>query len=51
MYDMDLKGTEVLDAGCGTGILAILAAIKEAAKVDAYDIDEWQLKILMKIFR
>ena len=44
MHDMDLKYAEVLDAGCGTGILAILAAIKGAVKVDAYDIDEWAVE-------
>jgi ribosomal protein L11 methyltransferase len=27
--------------GCGTGILAILAAMKNAQSVDAIDIDEW----------
>jgi len=44
MHDMELKGAEILDAGCGTGILAILAAIKGASKVDAYDIDEWAVE-------
>jgi ribosomal protein L11 methyltransferase len=44
MHDMDLKDADVLDAGCGTGILAILAAIKGAKKVDAYDIDEWAVE-------
>jgi ribosomal protein L11 methyltransferase len=44
MHDMDLKKTKVLDAGCGTGILAILASIKGASKVDAYDIDEWAVE-------
>ncbi len=31
----------VLDMGCGTGILAIIAALKNASSVDAIDIDEW----------
>jgi ribosomal protein L11 methyltransferase len=44
MHDMELKGADILDAGCGTGILAILAAIKGASKVDAYDIDEWAVE-------
>lgn len=44
MHDLDLKDATVLDAGCGTGILAILAAIKGAKDVDAYDIDEWAVE-------
>ncbi|WKK76337.2 50S ribosomal protein L11 methyltransferase [Marivirga salinae] len=44
MHDMDLKDNVILDAGCGTGILAILAAIKGAEKVHAYDIDEWAVE-------
>lgn len=44
MHDMDLKGSSVLDAGCGTGILTILASIKGSKKVDAYDIDEWAVE-------
>ncbi|BDD07629.1 ribosomal protein L11 methyltransferase [Fulvitalea axinellae] len=39
--DMDLAGKDVLDAGCGTGILAIMAKLRGAASVEAYDIDEW----------
>ena len=31
----------VLDMGCGTGILAILASMKGAHIVDAFDIDNW----------
>ncbi len=37
----DFKGKSVLDMGCGTGVLAILAAMKEANKIDAIDIDNW----------
>lgn len=37
--DMDDKS--VLDMGCGTGVLAILAAMKGAKPVDAIDIDNW----------
>lgn len=50
MHDMDLKDNVVLDAGCGTGILAILAAIKGAGKVDAYDIDEWAVENTIENF-
>jgi ribosomal protein L11 methyltransferase len=38
---IDLKGKEVLDMGCGTAVLAILAAMKKAKRVVAIDIDEW----------
>lgn len=35
------QGEKVLDMGCGTGVLAILAAMKGASEVDAVDIDNW----------
>jgi ribosomal protein L11 methyltransferase len=38
---LDLKDKSVLDMGCGTGVLAILAAMKGAGSVDAIDIDNW----------
>ena len=37
----DFKDKSVLDMGCGTGVLAILAEIKGAKHVDAIDIDNW----------
>jgi ribosomal protein L11 methyltransferase len=39
MLDAGLKGKEVLDMGCGTGILAILASKLGAAHVTAIDYD------------
>ncbi len=41
LMDMDLEGTSVLDMGCGTGILAILAALKGSQDITAIDNDEW----------
>lgn len=41
MLRMDFKGKEVLDMGCGTAVLSILAAQKEAGRVVGVDIDEW----------
>ena len=41
MLSLDLHGREVLDMGCGTAVLAILAARKQARRVVAVDIDEW----------
>ena len=38
---MDLAGKHVLDMGCGTSVLAILAAMRGAADVTAIDIDTW----------
>lgn len=37
----DFKGKFVLDMGCGTGILAILAKMRGAARCVAVDYDEW----------
>ncbi len=36
-----LNGKKVLDMGCGTGILGILASMRGAAKVKGIDIDQW----------
>lgn len=41
ILDQDLKDKTVLDMGCGTGILAILADMRGARHVDAIDIDNW----------
>lgn len=41
MFGLDLQGKKVLDMGCGTGVLAILADKLGAAEVTAIDIDEW----------
>lgn len=38
---MNLAGKSVLDMGCGTALLAILASMKGAERVTAIDIDEW----------
>lgn len=37
----EFSGKSVLDMGCGTGVLAILAAMKGAARIDAIDMDHW----------
>ena len=41
MLKLDLEGKELLDMGCGTAVLAILARLKGAKRVAAIDIDEW----------
>ncbi|MFH4964205.1 50S ribosomal protein L11 methyltransferase [Gaetbulibacter sp. M235] len=37
----DFKNKSVLDMGCGTGVLAILAEMKGAKPIDAVDYDNW----------
>ena len=37
----DLSGKTILDMGCGTGILSILASMKGAKQITAIDIDKW----------
>ena len=39
--ELPMQGRRVLDMGCGTAVLAILAKMRGAAYVEAIDIDEW----------
>jgi len=41
ILDTPLQGKNVLDMGCGTSILAMLASQRGARQVTAIDIDEW----------
>ncbi len=41
LLEADLHGKSVLDMGCGTSILAILARMRGATCCTAIDIDEW----------
>jgi len=41
LIKMDVSGKSLLDMGCGTGVLTILAAMKGASPITAIDIDEW----------
>lgn len=41
ILNLEMKSKRVLDMGCGTGVLAILAAMKGANSITAIDIDEW----------
>lgn len=38
---LDVKGKKVLDMGCGTAVLAILAKLKGAGYTEGIDVDEW----------
>ncbi len=48
MLEEDISGKTVLDMGCGTGILAILAAKQGAAAVTAVDTDPWAIQATIK---
>lgn len=41
--NMDHRGKRVMDAGCGTAILSIMASKLGASEVEAFDIDEWSV--------
>ncbi len=42
-WSINHKDKNVLDAGTGTGVLAIMAEKLGAKRIDAYDIDEWSV--------
>ena len=44
MYENDFKNKRILDMGCGTGILAVLAKFLGASDILAIDIDEWSVE-------
>ena len=44
ILNMDLTGKTVLDMGCGTGILGMLASLKGAKSITAIDIDTWSFE-------
>jgi ribosomal protein L11 methyltransferase len=41
ILESEIKGKSVLDMGCGTGILAMLASMRGAEEIVAIDIDQW----------
>lgn len=41
--DIHHKGNRVMDAGCGTAILSIMASKLGASQIEAFDIDEWSV--------
>jgi ribosomal protein L11 methyltransferase len=41
ILDLSFEGLDVVDAGCGTGILGILTEKRGAKSVLAYDIEDW----------
>ena len=47
LLDSELTGKSLLDMGCGTSILAILARMRGAKPCTAIDIDEWCVRCLL----
>ena len=41
--DIDHQNKMVMDAGCGTAILSIMASKRGAKFIEAFDIDEWSV--------
>ncbi len=41
LMSLDIKNKSLLDMGCGTGVLAIVASMMGANPITAIDIDEW----------
>ncbi len=46
--ETDLTDKVMIDAGCGTGILSILAQKKGAKKIYAFDIEDWAFENLIE---
>ncbi|MGN6646349.1 MAG: 50S ribosomal protein L11 methyltransferase [Cytophaga sp.] len=46
--ETDLTDKTMIDAGCGTGILSILAQKKGAKKIYAFDIEDWAFENLIE---
>lgn len=44
MLSLDHRDKRVMDAGCGTAILSILASKLGAREVEAFDIDDWSVE-------
>lgn len=44
LLELDITDKKVMDAGTGTGVLAIMASIKKAKETVAFDIDDWSFE-------
>ena len=42
--DIDHVNKRVMDAGCGTAILSVMASLRGAKEVEAFDIDDWSIE-------
>ncbi|MDG5800136.1 50S ribosomal protein L11 methyltransferase [Marinilabiliaceae bacterium ANBcel2] len=44
ILESDIENKKILDMGCGTAILSIMASMEGASKITAIDIDPWCIK-------
>jgi ribosomal protein L11 methyltransferase len=44
LFDLDLQNKRLLDMGCGTGVLAIIAHKLGAIAIEGIDIDDWSVE-------
>lgn len=51
LLKINLKGKNLLDMGCGTAVLSILASFRGAASILAVDIDDWCIENSMENIR
>ena len=42
--EIDHQNKYVMDAGCGTAILSVMASKRGAKKIESFDIDEWSIE-------
>jgi ribosomal protein L11 methyltransferase len=47
VLDNPMENRRIMDAGCGSGILAILAKMRHAKFVEAFDIEDWSVENTM----
>jgi len=48
LMNLDVKSKSLLDMGCGTGVLAVLASLMGANPITAIDIDDWSVENSME---
>lgn len=51
LMKLDVKNRSLLDMGCGTGVLAILASMMGAEPITAIDIDDWSYENTVENFQ
>ena len=51
MLELPIEGKQVMDVGCGTGILSIMAEKLGASRVDGIDIGDWCIENSLENFK